>query len=63
MNSRERILAHLAGQPVDRLPLMPITMLFACDQHRREVSRLLTPTIACWSKARCAWPSSSASIT
>ena len=31
MNSRERILAHLAGQPVDRLPLMPITMQFACD--------------------------------
>ena len=32
MNSRERVLAHLAGQPVDRLPLMPITMLFACKQ-------------------------------
>jgi MtaA/CmuA family methyltransferase len=32
MNSRERVLAHLAGQPVDRLPLMPITMLFACAQ-------------------------------
>ena len=31
MNSHERILAHLAGQPVDRLPLMPITMQFACD--------------------------------
>ena len=31
MNSRERVLAHLAGQPVDRLPLMPITMQFACD--------------------------------
>jgi MtaA/CmuA family methyltransferase len=31
MNGRERILAHLAGQPVDRLPLMPITMQFACD--------------------------------
>ncbi|MEI2723557.1 MAG: uroporphyrinogen decarboxylase family protein [Verrucomicrobiota bacterium] len=30
MNSRERVLAHLAGQPVDRLPLMPITMHFAC---------------------------------
>ncbi len=29
MNSRERVLAHLAGQPVDRLPLMPITMMFA----------------------------------
>ncbi len=31
MTSRERIFAHLAGQPVDRLPLMPITMMFACD--------------------------------
>lgn len=32
MNSRERLFAHLAGQPVDRLPLMPITMQFAADQ-------------------------------
>jgi len=32
MTSRERVLTHLAGQPVDRLPLMPITMMFACDQ-------------------------------
>ena len=32
MTSRERVLAHLAGQPVDRLPLMPITMMFACAQ-------------------------------
>jgi MtaA/CmuA family methyltransferase len=32
MNGRERILAHLAGQPVDHLPLMPITMMFAADQ-------------------------------
>jgi len=31
MNSRDRVLAHLDGQPVDRLPLMPITMQFACD--------------------------------
>ncbi len=31
MNSRERVLNHLAGQPVDRLPLMPITMMFAGD--------------------------------
>src|SRR5512133_3055 len=31
MNSRERVLAHLDGQPVDRLPLMPITMMFAAD--------------------------------
>ena len=32
MNSRELILAHLAGQPVDRLPLMPITMHLACAE-------------------------------
>ena len=31
MNGRERILALLAGQPVDRQPLMPITMMFAAD--------------------------------
>lgn len=31
MNSRARVLAHLSGQPVDRLPVMPITMQFACD--------------------------------
>lgn len=32
MNGRERILAHLGGRPVDRLPLMPITMMFAARQ-------------------------------
>jgi MtaA/CmuA family methyltransferase len=31
MNSRERVLAHLKGAPVDRLPLMPITMMLAAD--------------------------------
>jgi MtaA/CmuA family methyltransferase len=31
MNGRERILAMLGGQPVDHLPLMPITMMFAAD--------------------------------
>jgi MtaA/CmuA family methyltransferase len=31
MNSRERVLSHLAGQPVDHLPVMPITMMFAAD--------------------------------
>ncbi len=29
MNGRQRILAHLAGEPVDCLPAMPITMTFA----------------------------------
>jgi len=32
MNGSRRVLAHLAGQPVDRLPLMPITMMFAAEQ-------------------------------
>jgi len=32
MNGRERILAMLERKPVDRLPLMPITMMFAGDQ-------------------------------
>ena len=32
MSGRERILAHLDGRAVDRLPLMPITMQFACDR-------------------------------
>ena len=30
--SRERVLANLEGRPVDRLPLMPITMMFAAVQ-------------------------------
>ena len=32
MNGRERILALIEGKPVDRVPLMPITMMFAADQ-------------------------------
>ncbi len=32
MNSRERVFAMIEGRPVDRLPLMPITMMFAADQ-------------------------------
>ena len=32
MNGRERILAMLDGRPVDRLPNMAITMMFAADQ-------------------------------
>jgi len=31
MTSRERVLAMLNGQPVDRLPAMPITMMFAAN--------------------------------
>jgi len=32
MNSRERVLAMIEGRPVDRLPFMPITMMFAARQ-------------------------------
>jgi MtaA/CmuA family methyltransferase len=32
MNGRERILAMVEGRPVDCLPQMPITMMFAADQ-------------------------------
>lgn len=31
MNGRERVLALLHGHPVDRLPFLPITMMFAAD--------------------------------
>src|SRR5690348_14856772 len=31
MTGKERVLAAIAGEPVDRLPLMPITMMFAAD--------------------------------
>ncbi len=48
MNGRQRILAHLAGEQVDCLPAMPITMTFAargigapyleyCTDHRVQV--------------------------
>ena len=32
MNGRERVLAMIAGRPADRLPRMPITMMFAARQ-------------------------------
>ena len=32
MNGRARVLACLAGKPVDSLPFMPVTMMFACDR-------------------------------
>ena len=32
MTGRERVFAMLDNRPVDRLPLMPITMMFAADQ-------------------------------
>jgi MtaA/CmuA family methyltransferase len=32
MNSRERVFAMVAGEPVDCLPALPITMMFAADR-------------------------------
>ena len=32
MNGRERVFAMMNGQPVDHVPLMPITMMFAADR-------------------------------
>ncbi len=32
MNGRERVFAVIDSRPVDRIPLMPITMMFAADQ-------------------------------
>jgi MtaA/CmuA family methyltransferase len=42
MNSRERVLAMIAGEPVDRLPLMPITMMLAADQVGRKYRDYVT---------------------
>ncbi len=39
MNGRERILSLLAGQPIDRTPLMPITMMFAADHIGQPYGR------------------------
>ena len=36
MNSRERVWAVVEGQPVDHLPNMPITMMFAADRIGRS---------------------------
>ncbi len=36
MNSRERVFATFAGEPVDHLALMPITMMFAADAIERK---------------------------
>ncbi|MHC5001010.1 MAG: uroporphyrinogen decarboxylase family protein, partial [Planctomycetota bacterium] len=42
MNSRERVLNRFAGKPVDRLPLMPITMQFACRMIGRKYRDYIT---------------------
>jgi len=42
MTSRERVLAMIGGEPVDRLPLMPITMMFAADRIGRPYREYVT---------------------
>lgn len=42
INGRERILALLEGRPLDCLPLMPITMMFAADQRGVPYGRYAT---------------------
>jgi MtaA/CmuA family methyltransferase len=42
MNGAERILAMFGGRPVDCLPLMPITMMFAADQIGVPYGRYVT---------------------
>lgn len=39
MTGKERVLAMLEGRPVDHLPLMPITMMFAARQIGAKYSR------------------------
>ena len=42
MNSREHVLNMLAGKAVDRLPLMPITMQFACRLIGKKYKEYIT---------------------
>jgi len=42
MTGRERVLARMDHRPVDRLPLMPITMMFAADQIGVPYGRYVT---------------------
>jgi MtaA/CmuA family methyltransferase len=42
MNGRERVLAMIDHCPVDRIPLMPITMMFAADQIGVKYGRYVT---------------------
>lgn len=42
MNGYERIIAMIEGRPVDSLPLMPITMMFASDQAGVKYGRYAT---------------------
>ena len=39
MTGRERVIAMMEGRPTDRLPFMPITMMFAADRIGAKYSR------------------------
>lgn len=39
MTGRERVIAMMEGRPTDRLPFMPITMMFAADRIGEKYSR------------------------
>ena len=62
MNSRERVLAMLEGRAVDRLPLMPITMMLAADCAGVPYGRYATDFRG-WPRGSSARPSATASIT
>ncbi len=42
MDSRQRFFALLEGRPIDRAPLMPITMMFAADQIKANYFQYAT---------------------
>jgi len=42
MTSRERVFAMIAGKRTDRLPVMPITMMYAADQIGAKYRRYVT---------------------
>lgn len=42
MNGRERVLALIEKRPIDRIPLMPITMMFAADQIGAKYGEYVT---------------------
>ena len=51
MNGRERLLTFFNNEPIDRLPLMPITMMFAADQIEVNYKNMRW-TIMYWCRRR-----------
>ena len=62
MTGRERILAHLERRPVDRLPVMPITMMFAADLVGARYRDYCTD-FQVLAEGQSAWPRNTASTT